>query len=389
MSYLIPVFQELKTSYPTWEALEASLTSPEGGSIRVVGEGRYRILRYTKGVSDLSIPHAKWMRSVIWDIQTNLPVCVAPPKAEVGEPVTVSGGITREEFIDGMMINVFRTVEAPNELQITTRSQLGAGGKFYSDKTFAQLFEEALVAMNVTKDDILTQMFGVGDTFPTSFASFVLQHPEHRVVSRCTSPHLWIVHSGVVSARGDVSINERCVEWPKRFQIPLYRTASFADLCQEKGWFFQGIVQKDGKGNRWRLRNPNYLYLRSLRGPEATAVERFVRLRSESKVTEYLKHYTEDRQTFWDLEQRLRFKTHEVFQAYCDVHKARTKVLKDLDKAIQPCVFKLHSHYLEHLRPNNETVSMKHAVDLVNNLPLFEQKRLLTMSSQTSTSSPA
>lgn len=395
MSYLIPVFQELITSCPSWDALQAYLTSPEGGTIRSVSASvsasavptdRYRILRYTKGVSDLSIPHAKWMRSVIWDTQTNLPVCVAPPKAELGEPVTGVIPCVTEEFIDGMMINVFRTVEAPNELQIATRSQMGAGGKFYSDKTFAELFEEALVAMNVTKDDILKQMFGVGETFPASFASFVLQHPEHRVVSRCKSPHLWIVHSGVVSAKGAVSINERCVEWPYRFQIPSFNSiyptkealaTQFESLCQEKGWFYQGIVVKDGKGNRWRLRNPNYQYLRSLRGPEATSIDRFVRLRSESKVTEYLKHYTEDRQTFWDLEQLLRFKTHEVFQAYCDVHKARTKVLKDLDKAIQPCVFKLHSHYLEHLRPNSETVSMKHAVDLVNNLPLFEQKRLL------------
>jgi hypothetical protein len=377
MSYRTSALRELTISHPTWENLDTYLASPEGGTIRSVGEGRYRILRYTKGISDLSLPHTKWMRSVVWDTQENRPVCVAPPKAEKGEPVSGGIGCTTEDFLDGMMINVFRTAEKPDELQIATRSQIGAGGKFYSEKSFAHLFEEALVAMKFTKAEILSQMVAVGEQVPASFVSFVLQHPEHRVVSRCKSPHLWIVHSGTVSQSGDVSINERCVEWPVRFQIPSYPTGSFESLCQEKGWFFQGIVVKDGKGNRWRLRNPNYLYLRSLRGSEASSLERFVRLRSESKVTEYLKHYSEDRQAFWDLEQRLRAKTQEVFQSYCDVHKARTKVLKDLDKAIQPCVFKLHSHYLEHLRPNTETVSMKHAVELVNNLPLFEQKRLL------------
>jgi hypothetical protein len=125
------------------------------------------------------------------------------------------------------------------------------------------------------------------------------------------------------------------------------------------------------------MRNPKYLYLRSLRGSEATSVERFLRLRSEGKVTEYLKHYTEDRQHFWDLEQALRKATQDVFASYCAVHKSHEKKLEDLPWAIKPCVFKLHSHYLEHLRPNNEKVYMKHVVELVNNLALYEQKRLL------------
>jgi hypothetical protein len=60
------------------------------------------------------------------------------------------------------------------------------------------------------------------------------------------------------------------------------------------------------------------------------------------------------------------------------VHKSHEKKLEDIPWAIRPCVFKLHSHYLEHLRPNNEKVYMKHAVELVNNLALYEQKRLLT-----------
>ena len=391
MSYQIPTFQELKTSYPTWDALEAYLTSPEGGTIRSVGQDRYRILRYTKGISDLKVPHGKWMRSVVWDTHSNLPVCVAPPKAENGDPVTGGVVYTSEDFIDGMMINVFRTVDAPNELQIATRTQIGAGGKFYSEKSFAQLFEEALVAMNMTKEDIVKQMFAVNEMFPSSFASLVLQHPEHRVVARCRSPHLWVVQSGVVSREGAVSINELPVEWPDRFKIPL-STITFSDenalsshfdsTCKERGWFYQGMVFKDSKGKRWRMRNPNYLYLRSLRGSEATAVERFLRLRSESKVTEYLKHYGEDRQTFWDFEQTLRAKTQEVFDSYCSVHKSHEKKLEDLPWCIKPCVFKLHSHYLEHLRPNNEKVYMKHAVELVNNLALYEQKRLLTSASQ-------
>jgi hypothetical protein len=335
-----------------------------------------------------------WMRSVVWDTETNRPVCVAPPKAEKMEPPTgkdVSYSLV-QDFLDGVMINVFRTLADPSTLQIATRTQLGASGKFYSEKTFEQLFLEALSVMKLSKEDLLAMLPVPSEELPASFASLLLQHPEHRVVSRCRSPHVWLVHLGTVDKDGLVNIVESDPSWNAKLRLPEYPvgatngvfasethlTGFFHGVCGSKGWFYQGMTFKDGKGNRWRLRNANYLYLRTLRGSEATGVDRFLRLRSESKVTEYLKHYTEDRQSFWEFEQALRQKTDEVFKAYCSVHKSHEKKLEDLPWAIKPCVFKLHSHYLEHLRPNNEKVNMKHAVELVNNLALYEQKRLLT-----------
>lgn len=377
MTYQIDIFKHLAQQFPTWETLEAYLVSPEGGTLRCVGEGRYRILRYTKGVSDLTVPHGKWMRSVVWDTQTNLPVCVAPPKAETG-PVPTGEDSSYplvQDFLDGSMINVFRIHDDISPLQIATRTQVGAGGKFYSEKTFEQLFNEALSAMKSSSEELMSHLE------PGQFASFVLQHPEHRIVSRCTNPRLWLVHVGTVLKDGTVGIEEDPQGWGPRFRIPVHTTPSFPDLCVSKGWFFQGLTYKDGKGKRWRVRNPNYLTLRSLRGSESTAMDRFLRLRSEGKVADYLKHYSEDRQSFWDFEQALRAKTQEVFAAYCSVHKSREQKFEDLPWSVKPCVFKLHSHYLEHLRPNTEKIYMKHAVDIVNTLAIYEQKRLLTCAS--------
>ena len=379
----IEVFCDLISRYPTWETFKEYITSPEGGQFRCVGEGRTCILRYAKGVSDLNVPHGKWMRSVVWDTVAHLPVCVAPPKAEMGDAVLTTGEpLLVQPFLDGMMINVFRTAENPNQLQFATRSQLGASGKFYSQKTFVQMVQEALQAMGKTQQDILQLLASPTEAVPNHFASFVLQHPDHRVVSRCSSPRLWVVHVGAVHDSGLVSFNEDPEHWPSQWRIHALLDYSpgaefFSDLCKKQGWFFQGITLKDGRGNRWRMRNPNYLYLRTLRGSESTPVDRFLRLRSESKVTEYLKHYGEDRQLFWDYEQALRKATKDVFDAYCAVHKSHEKKLEDLPWAIKPCVFKLHSHYLEHLRLKHEKVYLKHAVDLVNNLALYEQKRLL------------
>lgn len=384
MGYFIYVFRDLLLTYKTWAEFESFLTSTEGGKIRCAGEGRYRILRYVKGVSNLNLPHVKWMRSVVWDTQTHLPVCIAPPKAEADYASMPSGENLPhiQDFLDGMMINAFCTQENPTNIQIATRSQVGANGTFYSKKTFATMLDEALQTMGFTKKSLVEILSRPTEMVPSQFLSLVLQHPEHRVVSRCRSPRLWLVHTGAVLDDGTFSISEDYDEWPFKLRIPSYTVPDdpkvfFETQCEKNGWFYQGITVKDRNGHRWRFRNPRFQYLRNLRGGEADPVDRFLRLRSESKISEYLRHYGEDRDTFWNLEETLRRKTHEVFRSYCSVHKSREKKLEDLPWEIRPCVFKLHSHYLEHLRSKNEKLSMQDTVHLVNNLLIFEQKRLI------------
>ncbi len=389
MSFTVDTFKNLCSSYASWSSLETFLTSPEGGNLRVVGSDRYRILRYVKGQSDFKIPHTKWFRSVIWDTETNRPVCVAPPKAENTEvPTGEDTNLTIQDFLDGTMMNTFISRNDPTNLQVASRTQLGAGGTFYSEKTFGDLFDEALGEMGYSsRADLASVLPQPTKDQGATFVSFLLQHPEHRVVSRPRTARLFIVHTGSVLTDGSVVITEKAPDSLSALQIQKYPMTGFKKqgdldsffkgLVDSKGWFFQGLTLKDGTGRRWRIRNPNYLTLRALRGSEATANDRFLRLRSEGNVKEYLKHYSEDRQTFWDLEQKLRAMTKTVFDSYCEVHKAHEKKLADLPKSIQPCVFRLHSLYLSDLKPQSQSVLMKHAVDVVNKMPVFEQRRLL------------
>ena len=389
MSYSIDTFKNLCGSYTSWATLEPFLTSAEGGHLRIIGTDRYRIIRYVKGQSDLKVPHTKWFRSVVWDTESNRPVCVAPPKAEnTSIPTGGAGNLQIQDFLDGTMCNGFITNDGPTTLHIATRTQLGATGTFYSQKTFRELFEEALVEMGYSSlADLHSVLPKPSDDSPATFVSFLLQHPSHRVVSRPRAPRLYITFMGSVDSTGELHLRDDVPAELGKFKIPSYPMTGFqtqadldsffSGLADSKGWFFQGLTFKDGKGHRWRMRNPNYLYLRALRGSEATESDRFLRLRSEGKVVEYLKHYSEDRQVFWDLEQKLRAATKAVFDSYCEVHKAHEKKLADVPKPIQPCVFRLHSLYLSDLKPKNEAVKMKDAVELVNKMPIFEQRRLL------------
>ena len=187
MSYNLSVFHTLGEKYPTFAELETYLRSPECGQLRSVstiasGSSPLVIFRSVKGVSDAKQEHVKWFRSVIWDTVTNRPVCVAPPKADTTPvPTGESSKLALiQDFLDGTMINVFRTFAEPDRLQIATRTSLGANGKFYGASSFEQMFNDALAVAGLNREKLCSLLPSPTEDKPSVFASFVLQHPEHR-----------------------------------------------------------------------------------------------------------------------------------------------------------------------------------------------------------------
>jgi hypothetical protein len=224
----------------------------------------------------------------------------------------------------------------------------------------------------------------------SAFASFILQHPEHRVVAKAASPSLYAVHAGYVMESGAVHLAERSVNWPEqlaRLHVASYTPRAFQNEAEvgelllktaaQRGWRWQGLVFKDGTGARWKMRTPTYMMLRQLRGSEASSLERFFRLRAERQVVEYLKHYGEDRTIFWEFEQKLRVVTSDVLTAYTDVHKAHSVVFKDLPEELKPAVYLLHLKWRDELRPKGFSVRLQNVIDVVNKMRGFEKKRLM------------
>jgi hypothetical protein len=117
--------------------------------------------------------------------------------------------------------------------------------------------------------------------------------------------------------------------------------------------------------------------MRELRGSESNSVDRFFRLRSEKRVIDYLKHYSEDRDTFWEMEKNIRARTADILAAYVDVHKAHTVQFKELPEPLRPAVFLLHTMWRDELRPKGFSVRLQNAIDVVNRMRDFEKRRLM------------
>jgi len=391
MSFRLSQFESLRQRFPTWPELLAHLESAEGGSLRSIPAGEsHAILRVTKdktATTDI-------FRSVVWDTATNLPLCVAPFRAKEGLPPFNVQLSATEDFVDGFMMNAW--VGGDGVLHVATRTQIGGSNKFYSDKTFGELFDECLRESPLkTKEALAAELntLRTDQKATSAFASFVLQHPAHRVVAKVSSAGLNVIHVGTVMETGAVDISERATNWSQalaRLQVPCYPVRKFhseeevQDLLRrtsvQRGWRWQGLVFKDGSGGRWRLRTPTYMLLRELRGSEATDVERFFRLRAAKQVVDYLKHYGEDRQKFWDFEQTLRARTADVLAAYVDVHKAHAVKFKELPEALRPAVFMLHVKWRDELRPKGFAVRLQNAIEVVNAMRDFEKRRLIELS---------
>jgi hypothetical protein len=280
-----------------------------------------------------------------------------------------------EDFVEGVMINVFRT-KGDSHTNVTTRSRLDADGSFYSERSFRELFEEAMEAKRVCLDEIEGVM-GDPDTMEgvtSTFMSLVLAHPEHRVVRSVEQANFWAVYRGVVRSDGTVDFYTEDLppSWrPKTYSLTFKPTdwpelkEKFEAIKESKPWYWQGLVVHMGL-QRWRFRNADHDRVRKeLRGTESNSFGRFLRLRSQRRVQEYLRVYPEDSDAFQGFEQDYRRTTKTLYDWYCRCHKEHAMPFKSLPKTVQPLVFGLHKHYLDTLRPERKTLRIGEVIEWV------------------------
>jgi hypothetical protein len=384
MPYTIEVFQSWPSTYSSWEALRDWLTSPEGGSLRVVEPkgSPYAVVRTVNGQSNFDLPHVRWCRSVVVDKATRLVRSVAPPKAQedffdASQPAAVVAD-NLEEFVEGTMVNVFRDIS--QGVSLSTRSRVGAGGRFSATgPTFEDMFSEALGS---TPREKLLPQFLASAGHVAVFASTVLAHPANRIVCPVLEPGVTLIHQGIVDSDGGVTIEEHpVVEGVNVPQVLVLGGQAFGNvlntlhsISRMRGQFWQGAVCRSRSfsfgGTRYRWMNPSYEVLKKLRGNEGKPEERFARLRRARSVTQYLSIFEGDRQVMYELEGSLRRNTRQLFRFYCDTWKAHTTPFHRLPWPYKHHVSVLHNQFKNVLFPAGKKVDLESVVQYVNGLSL-------------------
>jgi hypothetical protein len=369
------------TNSSDWDTLKASFVAR---GLRVIDPkgGEYAIVRYDRSLSPEGVKDdQKLFRSVVYKKDSASVVCLSPSKSSVlSEAEWPLKATTVQDFVDGVMINVFW--HDGSEAQVVTRSRLGADNKFYSELSFLEMLKEAVPDLETLKP------FAEQNT---QFVSLVLQHSSNRVVTEVKEPRVYVVHAGFVNADGSVRIEENSAAWlpPVQSLAVPSRTVSAESLAtlealtadvQEQastlGYMWQGYCLKDGDGKRWRIRNKEYSQVKSLRGNESDAVARFCRLRLTRSLKRYLKFYPEDEVTFYNLEGCLRQATRKLLGLYVDTFKFKKQEFNTLVWPYKHHVSVLHNQFKEVLKPQKKTVDLAYVIEYINGLSVEDMTNL-------------
>ena len=357
----------------------------------------YQIIRYDKDFLSFDLYLDLGMyRSIILNLDTKKVVAMAPPKSLQLENQTFKGidfkDIQVQEFVEGTMINVFWD-DSNNIWEISTRSSIGANVKFYQGKdtkTFKQMFEETLESIG--EKDLFNKLN------KNLMYSFVIQHPENRIVTPFKEPNLYLIDVYQFSYEDDniivksynvqnVELNDVEVEIfnavvkDSNIKLPkIYSEYNSVDECVS--YFRSGDISYDIVGAvfkhlhsniRSKVRNPVYEEIRHLKGNYPKKQYRYLALRKNGKMTEYLKIFNEDREDFSYYREGCHKFTNRLYNYYVGCYIKKDKELRYYPFQYRTHMIALHQLYVHRLKPEGNYIRKHHVVDYFNLLHPSQQ----------------
>jgi hypothetical protein len=345
---------------------------------------KYTILRYNKELlcQDLVNTYGL-LRSVI--LSGSNVVSFAPPKSLSGENFmlkypTKIDHIYAEEFIEGTMINVFFDTNygANGCWQIATRNTVGAEVSFYkySTKTFKQMFLEACINSN----------FSIQTLNPNFCYSFILQHPDNRIVVPINLAQIYLV--GVYEIKKndlnntfnviseDLSIVKNYglwhftgVKFPEQYEFTSYTELIDRFASRNTPYNVMGVVVKHKlTGERTKFRNPIYEEVRHLRGNQPKLQYQYLCLRHSGKLSDFLKYYPETKAEMSKFRDLVHIFTDNLHKNYVSCYVKKEQELRLFPAQYRTHMFKLHEHFINDLRPNKLCITNTEVIKYVNNL---------------------
>jgi len=348
-----------------------------------INNATYNVIRYDKNFLSCDlVPTYGLCRSVIVNSQNKV-VSFAPPKSlscdKFIKKYPENNDIIAEEFIEGTMINVFwdPCIGLTGSWEIATRNTVGATSKFYKGskaKTFRSMFLEAAKNHN-----LVLHMLN-----PLYCYSFVLQHPENRIVVPFDKPQLYLVALYCVQNNdNNVLVNVYNPQDQKYFFETSNVTIKFPEVYEFKNYselidkyasmntpyHILGVVLHNKlTGERAKIRNPVYEQVRNLRGNQPKLQYQYLCLRKEGKVSNYLNFYPENKKDFSEFRDQIHLFTNTLFDNYISCYIKKEKPLNEFSNQYKTHMFNLHQKYLNELREKKHFVTNSVVIKYVNEL---------------------
>ena len=277
------------------------------------------------------------------------------------------------------MINVFwdDSIGLTGGWEIATRNTMGATSSFYkgaNTKTFRDMFLEAATENGLVMDNLEKELC----------YSFVLQHPENRIVVPFVRPRLYLVAVySITNEPGNVYVTVHDSQNYKDAFYALNTTVSFpeiysfdkyADLIEQFGSMntayniVGAVLHNKNTGERTKIRNPVYEQVRNLRGNQPKLQYQYLCLRKEGKVGDFLKYYPENKAEFSRFREQLHLFTNTIFSNYISCYIKKERPLIEFPEQYRTHMFNIHNKYLTELRESKQYVTKSVVINHINNL---------------------
>ena len=354
----------------------------------VYNDETYAIVKYNKENLTSNLVHTYGLfRSVIFNSNDEL-LSFSPPKSIqykefIEKYPKKEENIVIEEFVEGTMINVFwnKKVGTNGDWVISTRSNVGAQTSFYKSsntKTFNTMFFEALNEIDF-KLELLNPLYSY---------SFVLQHPENRIVIKFDKPQLYLIGIYYIDNvnKYDIklySMNMLDVrvkalypqlKFPQIYECSSYSHVEFNDTLSNylgvkdfyniQGFSLYNITTNE----RTKVRNPAYEYVRKLRGNQPKIQYHYLCLRQQNNVTEFLKYFSEYKEEFLELRKKIHDFTHTLYKNYVACYIKKEKPLNQFENEYRTNMYNIHQKYINELKEKKLFVTKQVVIEYVNNL---------------------
>ena len=344
---------------------------------------KYQVIRYNKHTLCYdNIPTYGIYRSVIVNSDRQI-VCFSPPKSVNADNFIKTyndknDSLVAEEFVEGTMINVFWDVNIglSGAWEISTRNSVGAESSFYkslNSKTFRTMFLEAASNNNLDLDSLHKNFC----------YSFVLQHPENRIVVPFKEPQLYLISMYIIDNSNQNNIMVHSVDkshflnlhMDTTVKIPnTYDWTTYTDLIDKYAsmntpYDVLGVViNNTATGERTKIRNPVYEQVRQLRGNQPKLQYQYLCLRKEGKVGDFLKYFPENKKEFSNFRDQLHLFTNTLFGNYISCYIKKEKPLIDFPDQYRTHMFNIHKQYLNELKEQKLYVTNTVVIKYVNNI---------------------
>ena len=334
------------------------------------------LITYNRDNSDFSLPFMKHCRGTILEKGTNKIVCYTFDKGLDFEFSDYNlndkelklkdnynyldwNNCQIEESIDGTQIRLF--YYDGKWCKATTRCSDAYRAYWYSDKSFGQLFDEAAELGR----------FNYESLDKNCCYSFVLCHPENRIVVKYEKPYL--VH--VVTRRLDTFEevtdlhNVDSVLRPKVYTnfVSFWELLNYANSqsdCNIEGYMVHCKNEVNGivTHQRMKIITPAYLAVKELRGNGNNLFFRYLELRQAGLLTNFNQYFPEYTDLFKTYETNILNIANEIRTQY--INKFVYRSIKNVDWQYRPLIYKLHGEYLEKHEPTTIDKVLKYLAEL-------------------------